>query len=513
MVEAVIGSREDGASSRPELFDGATIVVARQNNALQIFALDDAAAHLGLATGLPLANARAICPEVQVYDADEAADTAALNAIADWCDRFTPLVALDPPYGLFLDITGCAHLFGGEATMMQLVCGVLTAQGFAVSAAIAGTAVCARTLTRHVHGRIVRDGEEAGAVRPLPISALGADAAVVTGLRRAGLKTIGEVADRGRHEITARFGAGFTTLLEQALGQGDAPISPRQPLPDYIVEKRFAEPVATEAVISATLSGLAVRLIEAMAKQGKGARRLEARFFRTDGAVRTITVDTGQAVTRGEVIDRLFRERLEALSDPLDPGFGFDLIRLSASHTEIVVQQQRDLDANMHDNDELAALIDRIAARIGGKRVVVHLPQDTHIPQRAVLAAPAQYHLAAATQAVWPARVVGEPPLRPLRLFERPEQIKVIAEVPDGPPARFVWRRAAHAVIRAEGPERVAMEWWRAGSAMLTRDYFRVEDEEGLRFWLYRNGLYDREIEQQEGKVVAPNWFMHGLFA
>lgn len=513
LVEAVIGSREDGASSRPELFDGATIVVARQNNALQIFALDDAAAHLGLATGLPLANARAICPEVQVYDADEAADTAALNAIADWCDRFTPLVALDPPYGLFLDITGCAHLFGGEATMMQLVCGVLTAQGFAVSAAIAGTAVCARTLTRHVHGRIVRDGEEAGAVRPLPISALGADAAVVTGLRRAGLKTIGEVADRGRHEITARFGAGFTTLLEQALGQGDAPISPRQPLPDYIVEKRFAEPVATEAVISATLSGLAVRLIEAMAKQGKGARRLEARFFRTDGAVRTITVDTGQAVTRGEVIDRLFRERLEALSDPLDPGFGFDFIRLSASHTEIVVQQQRDLDANMHDNDELAALIDRIAARIGGKRVVVHLPQDTHIPQRAVLAAPAQYHLAAATQAVWPARVVGEPPLRPLRLFERPEQIKVIAEVPDGPPARFVWRRAAHAVVRAEGPERVAMEWWRAGSAVLTRDYFRVEDEEGLRFWLYRNGLYDREIEQQEGKVVAPNWFMHGLFA
>jgi protein ImuB len=480
---------------------------------LRIFALDDAAARLGLAVGLPLANARAICPEVEVYDADEAADAAALNAIADWCDRFTPLVALDPPYGLFLDISGCAHLFGGEAAMMQLACGVLTAQGFAVSAAIAGTAVCARTLTRHVHGRSVRDGEEAGAVSPLPVSALGADATVVTGLRRAGLKTIGEVAERGRYEITARFGAPFTTLLEQALGQRDAPISPRKPLPDYIVEKRFAEPVSTEAVISTTLSGLAVRLVAAMAKQGKGARRLEARFFRTDGVVRTITVDTGQPLTKGDMIDRLFRERLEALSDPLDPGFGFDLIRLSASRTEIVVQQQRDLDANVHDNDELAALIDRIAARIGGKRVVVHLPQDTHIPERAMLAAPAQYHLAAATQAVWPARVVGEPPLRPLRLFERPEQIKVIAEVPDGPPARFVWRRAAHAVVRAEGPERVAMEWWRAGSAVLTRDYFRVEDEEGLRFWLYRDGLYDREIEQQECKVVAPNWFMHGLFA
>jgi protein ImuB len=250
-----------------------------------------------------------------------------------------------------------------------------------------------------------------------------------------------------------------------------------------------------------------------MDRQGKGARRLEASFFRTDGAVRTIMVDTGLPVTRAEVIDRLFRERLEALNDPLDPGFGFDLIRLSASRTEIVVQQQRDLDANVHDNDELAALIDRIAARIGGKRVVVHLPQDTHIPERAVLAAPAQHHLAAATHAVWPARADGEPPLRPLRLFERPEQIKVIAEVPDGPPARFVWRRATHAVIRVEGPERVAMEWWRAEGTTLTRDYFRVEDEAGLRFWLYRDGLYDREIEQEEGKAVQPNWFMHGLFA
>jgi protein ImuB len=510
--EVVTGWREENTSHPVKPFDEPSIVVAKQNNMPRIVALDDAAARCGLDVGLPLANARAICPQVRVYDADEAADAHALNAIAEWCDGFTPLVALDPPHGLFLDITGCAHLFGGEAPMMQLVCGVLTAQGFTVSGAIAGTAVCARTLTRHVHGRIVRDGEEADTLRPLPVSALGAEMAVIAGLRRAGLKTIGNVASRARHEITARFGAPFTALLEQALGHSDTPISPRKPLPDYIVEKRFAEPVATAGVISATLSGLAGMLVTAMAQQGKGARRLEARFFRTDGAVRAIVVDTGQPVTHEGVVVRLFRERLGALSDPLDPGFGFDLIRLSASRTEIVVQQQRDLDANVHDNDELAALIDRIAARLGGKRVVVHLPQDTHIPECAVWAAPAQYHLAAATQAVWPARAVGEPPLRPLRLFERPEQIQVIAQVPDGPPARFVWRRAAHAVVRAEGPERVAMEWWRAESAM-TRDYFRVEDEEGLRFWLYRDGLYDREIAQAEGRAVQPNWFMHGLFA
>src|SRR6267154_2769919 len=173
-----------------------SIVVAKQNNALQIFALDDAAARLGLEVGLPLANARAICPQLRVFDADEVSDAKILNDLAEWCDRFTPLVALDSPHGLFLDITGCAHLFGGEAAMMRLMCDVLTAQGFAVSAAIAGTSVCARTMTRHVHGRIIRVGEEAEAVKPLPVSALAADDAITRGLRRAGLQTLGAVACR-----------------------------------------------------------------------------------------------------------------------------------------------------------------------------------------------------------------------------------------------------------------------------------------------------------------------------
>jgi protein ImuB len=494
--------------------DTPSVVVAKENNALLIYSLDDEAARFGLTVGQPLANARAICPHLAVFDADPAADARTLDDIADWCDRFTPLVALDAPHGLYLDITGCAHLFGGEAAILRLLCDALTAQGFGVSAAIASTAICARTMNRHIHGVIVADGEEAEAIGPLPVFTLGAEEAITSGLRRAGLKTIGDVASRARHEITARFGTAFTTRLEQALGQGDAPISPRKPLPDYIVEQRFAEPVATETVISATLSRLAVTLVASMGKQGKGARRLEASFFRTDGVVRTLVVDTGQAVTRGAVIDRLFRERLDSLNDPLDPGFGFDLIRLSASQTEIVVQQQRDLDSRVHDNDDLAALIDRIAARIGGKRVVVHLPQDTHIPERAALAASAQHHLAAATAAAWPARAQGEPPLRPLRLFEKPEPIKVpLAMVPDGPPHQFTWRRALRAVVRVEGPERIAMEWWKQDGKRLTRDYFRIEDAEGLRFWIFRDGLYESELKDEDGRPVPANWFVHGLFA
>ena len=488
------------------------IVVTRQNNALHVSALDEAAARSGLAIGLPLANARAVCPDLAVEDADDVADQATLTGIADWCDRFTPLVGIDPPHGLLLDITGCAHLFGGEDALLKTVCAALAAQEFKVQASVAGTAACARTLSRTTHGRVVRAGDEAWAISALPIASLGAAIAVTQGLRRAGLKTIGEVAARATHEIAARFGSEFTRLLDQALGHSDAPISPRKPLPDYIVEKRFAEPVATDTVIAATLSALAQTLVGAMERQGKGARRLEAMFFRTDGAVRTLSVETGQPVTKAGKIDRLFRERLDALADPLDPGFGFDLMRLSASRTEIVVQQQRDLDAHAHHDDELSALIDRIAARIGGRRMVVHLPVATHLPERAVLAAPAQHHLAAAACAEWPAPAPAEPPLRPLRLLDRPEEIDVTAMFPDGPPAQFKWRRAQHRILRVEGPERIAMEWWRQsvdaahGAGHHTRDYFRVEDKEGCRFWLYRQGIYIRE-------VTLFRWFMHGLFA
>jgi protein ImuB len=514
--------------------DHPRIIVAKQNNALVISALNDAAARLGLTVGLPLANARAICPDIDVFDADGVADAQLLSDIADWCDRFTPLVALDPPHGLLLDITGCAHLFGGEAALMNALCGVLTRQGFVVSAAVAGTPACARALTRHAHGRIVAPGKEPEAVAPLPVYTLGADDAITRGLRRAGLKTIGDVAARGRHEITARFGAAFTALLEQALGQGDAPISPRKPLPDYIVEKRFAEPIATDDAIAMTLASLARTLIAAMEKQGKGARRLEADFFRTDGVVRVIAVEAGRPVTCGETIDRLFRERLDALADPLDPGFGFDLVRLSAMRTECVVQEQRDLDAHVRDNDEVAALIDRIAARIGSRRVVVHLPQDTHIPERSALSLPAQQHLATAMRADWPARFEDEPPLRPLRMFALPEPIEVVAMFPDGPPAHFKWRQYQCLVARVEGPERIAMEWWhcceqvlspepddefmrlhppqgeiavaRVDGSALTRDYFRAEDKEGVRYWLYREGIYGREVQ-------TFRWFLHGLFA
>lgn len=467
---------------------------------------------MGLTIGLPLANARAVCPDLAVEDADDMADQATLIGIADWCDRFTPLVGLDPPHGLLLDITGCAHLFGGEDALLKTVCAALTAQKFKVQAAVAGTAACARTLSCTMHGRVVRPSEEALAVAALPIASLGANAAVTQGLRRAGLKTIGEVASRATHEIAARFGSDFTSLLAQALGQSDAPISPRKPVPDYVVEKRFAEPVATSDVIAATLQSLAHVLVGAMERHGKGARQLTASFFRTDGVVRTIAVDAGHAVTSVGIVQRLFAEKLDALNDPLDPGFGFDLIRLAATQAIEVTPAQRGFDTTAHEADDVAQLADRLAARLGARRVVRYLPVDTHIPERADLAVPMLHRPPGAAEAAWPARIAAEPPLRPLRLLAHPEPIEVMfAEVPDKPPRHFNWRRTRHVIVRAEGPERIAMEWWRAPTPLPTRDYFRVEDQFGLRFWLYRDGLYGEILK--EGQPVPPCWFLHGVFA
>jgi protein ImuB len=502
-------SQADGAN--PPRDDREPIVVAAKlNNELKVVAVDDAAARLNLAADMPLATARAMVPALTILDHDPDADLKTLNAIADWCDRFTPLVALthvpeSVPDGLVLDISGCAHLFGGEAMLMKTLCHTLTRQGFVVSAAISGTAVAARALTRYKHGVIVPPGEEADAVFALPVATLGVDQSIITGLRRAGLKTIGDVATRSRHEISARFGADFTNVLQQVLGEADAPISPRKPVPDYVTEKRFAEPVLTSDVLLRTLGELADVLAAAMERHGKGARRLEASFFRTDGVVRVIAVDAGQAVTDARIALRLFNERLDALADPLDPGFGFDLVRLAASQIASVVSTQYGFDPATHEADDVARLIDRLSARLGAGRVIRYVPQDTHIPEYAVTRMPAQRKVP--NDIDWLAHPPHEPPNRPLRLFETPERIKVgFALVPDGPPTSFLWRQLTHRVIRAEGPERIAMEWWRADGKTLTRDYFRIEDDMGLRFWLFREGLFGREL-------VQPHWFLHGQFA
>jgi protein ImuB len=485
------------------------VLSIQSSNARIVYAIDRNAARLNLRAGMPLASARAIVNDLKVLEADPPADRRKLTEIADWCDRFSPFVSIDPPHGLVMDITGVGHLFSrnaanGEEALLSLLCNSLVSHGYAACAAIAGTAVAARALARFADRTIVAPGDEAAALAPLPVAALDLDEKDTHAFQRAGLKTIGQVAERGRAELTARFGKEMVFKLERALGRGEKPISPRRILPAYTAERRFAEPVVAEDFIAEMIRGLAQSLCSIMEERGQGARALEASFFRTDGIVRRIAIETARPLRDAGILARLFRTRLDALTDPLDPGFGFDLIRLSALRAERLVPESIGLEAKPDEDKEIAFLIDRLAARFGAHRVLRFEPQDTHIPEAAAVALPAQH--AQETGLKWDARHDGEPPRRPLRLFAKPEPVDVIAQVPDGPPASFNWRRVRHSVARVEGPERIAMEWWQHQEHKPTRDYFRVEDKEGRRFWLYRDGIYGRE-------TGAPHWFMHGLFA
>jgi protein ImuB len=468
------------------------VLVAKIDNALHLSAVDRKATALGLKIGQPLANARAMLPALKVVAANDPADLKLLTQIADWCDRFTPFVALDGPRHLLLDITGVSHLFGGEQAMLDRIRNSLHAQGFAARGALAGTAVAARALARYRDGAVVASGEEEQAMRSLPVEALNLDVVTTHALRRAGLKTVGQAASRKRSELMVRLGATTLIVLDEVLGKTAKPISPRRPLPDYWQEQNFAEPIATEEVIHATLNALTIALAKILERHGQGARCLEATFFRADGAVRRITIEMGTPTRDPAIIDRLFREKLSALSDPLDPGFGFDLIRLCTVHAERVGAEIIDLNAYANERAEINFLIDRLAIRFGSHRILAFQPRDTHIPEQAWITVPAQH--VQSSKLLWKkTRKVKDAPRRPLRLFASAKSIDFTTK-------HFVWRKVQRVVTRCEGPERIAMEWWRHETPPPTRDYFRVEDIEGKRYWLYRND-------------TTSQWFLHGAFA
>lgn len=481
-------AQQQSTSQTPPL-----VIVSKVENALRLSSVDRKATALGLRIGQPLANARAMMPELKVVAANDPADSKFLTRIAEWCDRFTPFVALDGPRRLLLDVTGVAHLFGGEQALLDHIRKKLRAQGIALRGAVAGTAVAARALARYRDGLVVASGEEERAMKPLLVEALDLDALTTHALRRAGLKTVGQVAARKRSELMARLGAATLAILDEALGGVARPITPRKPRPDYWQEQNFAEPIATEDLIRATLKSLAVSLAKILERDGQGARRLEAVFFRADGAVRRIAIETATPTRDSLVVMRLFHEKLAALADPLDPGFGFDLIRLCASHVEAMVPETSNLNALANEAADISALVDRLAARFGGSRILAFQPHETHIPEAAWVSVPAQ-QVPSSTSSWTKIRNAKDAPRRPLRAFARPEPVAFTDA------KNLTWRKRHRSVARAEGPERIAMEWWHPDAGQATRDYSRIEDDEGKRYWLYRNG-------------AASQWFLQGVFA
>jgi protein ImuB len=489
------------------------VLVETRGGALRIAALDRVAAGSRLSIGMALAQARSWLPAIEVGEADPQADRALLLRLAAACERFTPLVALRGTDGLMLDIAGCAQLFGGESELGARACRQMIGMGVGVRAAIAGTPDAAWAFARFTKGGIVPPGEAERLARGLAVEALEAGPETTLALARAGLKTLGDLADRPSHLIASRFGGELPRVLARILGRENIRITPLRPPPEIVADRHFPEPLAHLDSLMAALERLAGEVCERLGQRGEGGRAFEACFFRSDGLVRRIGIETARPTRDPQALMRLMRLRIEVLADPLDPGFGFDAVRLALLRGEPMVQSQPALDGSdttASEAEEVAALVERLVARFGRESVLRFVVRDTHDPMRAGGTMP---YLADVPAPAPPVSEPGQPPARPLTLFEHPQPIEVLAEVPDSPPLRFRWRRVLHEVARAEGPERIAPEWWRqdmaaasGGGLPATRDYYRVEDAEGRRFWIFREGLY-------EDAGARPRWFLHGLFA
>jgi len=503
--------RRRGASAREAPF----ALFAKIGGADRLTAVDARADALGLAPGMAAADARAMHPGLALEEADPRADAALLEAIADWHRRFTPLAALDPPDGVMLDISGAAHLFGGEAALSDDIERRLAGQGFAARCAIAPGPALARALARFSRLRRTPPraaGRDIDAIAArLPVAAFGLGTQAQAAFARAGLRQVGDLMTRPRGPLAARFGPETLTRLDALLCRIRDPITPRFEAPDFMAERRFPEGLARLADIEATLAALAGDLCLLLERHGVGARRLEAVFYRVDGAVKRLAAGTSRPLRDPARLAALLRERLAVLAEEgLDTGYGFDVLRLCAIEIENCETPQTAL-AGLRGAappeagaaQDLADLIDRLGARLGLRRVLRLHPQETHIPEFAVAAIPAVFGAPQAESRGRPPAPAAAPP-RPLRLFERPEPIDAVALTPDGPPLRFRWRRAVHEIIAYEGPERIAPQWWRAEEGAFTRDYFHAQDKEGRCFWLFREGLYERES-------VSPRWFVHGL--
>ena len=467
-------------------------------NRVLLAAVDHAAEGAGLAPGMSLADARAIVADLRVLPADPRADAALLARLGRWCGRWTPLVAADGPDGLTLDCTGCAHLFGGEAAMLADMTGRLSRLGFAVAGALADTAGAARALARFGKpGAIAPPGGTARALERLPVAALGLDRDSAAGLATLGLRRIGDLYGLPRGSLAARFGRHTVQRLDRALGHAAEPFAAlrEEGMPREHIA--FAEPVGTRGDIDAALEHLLELLNNRLERRGLGARRLELAFHRVDGTAQFIVIGTARPLRDPVALARLFRDRL----DGVDPGFGIEAMLLSAPATDRLAETQAALEDARAAADGMAALVERLGNRFGFAALRRAVPVDSHLPERAWLAMPAVDGDPAADAGAWPS---GLP--RPARLFPRPEPVEAeagfetAAIVP--PPAAFRWRGRRHVLHRAQGPERIAPEWWRDDPVWRdgVRDYWRVEDEQGRRFWLYRGGR-------------PPGWHLHGLFA
>lgn len=476
------------------------VVAAMEASGLRLIAVDAQARALGLEPGETLARARArIGTPVSVHPADPEADAAALHRLCLWAKRYTPVVA---PYGraeghdgLFLDIAGASHLFGGEAQLLADLARRLSEGAIPARIALADTPACAFALARHGGGGLVAPGGNAEALWTLPVSALRLDPAMAQALARLGLRRIGDLAAAPRAPLARRFGETLLLRLDQALGHRPEPLVCTEDSREFEAARGFLEPIGRPETIVATATHLMAGLAPRLEAAGLGARAVRLSLTRVDGVVRTLDLGMSLPTRCPAQIERLLTLRLDRLGPALDAGFGFETIGLTVTATGTIGARQGML-VEAPDGTGAEHLGDALRQRLGRRMMRLGF-RASHLPERAGRAEP--WRASLPVQA-------GRPRLqpRPLVLLGRGEAAEdVIALAPDGPPHRFRWRRRLHRVAHADGPERIADEWWQAPGP--ARDYYVVEDEAGRRLWVYREGLPTRE--------APARWFVHGLFA
>lgn len=469
----------------------------------RLSAVSPEAAKLGLYVGQKATDAMALVPELTTAEAEPDMDAQALTELVDWCVRFSPAVAADRPDGLFLDISGVAHLFGGEAELMADIRDRLLANGLPFRLAIADTPGAAWALAHFGRdGTIAPPNGQGELMKALPPAALRLEPEAAAQIERLGLRRLGQLMDIPRAPLGRRFGANTLDRLDQALGRSAEALTFRRPPTPWIARLAFFEPISAPEDMARVTEDVTAKLCARLEAEGHGGRRFEIVFHRVDGKALSIAVGLSLAGRDPRRIARLFQPKIETV----DPGFGIESVTIAAYAVEPVGGRQIRIDAGLNAavEDGLAPLVDRLANRLGPCAVWRATPAESHVPERAVSRAPA---LNATEKG---GRPWDRETPRPVRLFRRPEALQqVVALLPDDPPIQFRWRGRLHRVQRAEGPERIGEEWWKGdiGDISIThvRDYYRVEDAEGARFWVFRAGLYGGEAD--------PKWWLHGLFA
>jgi protein ImuB len=479
---------------RPALQNIPFVFAAPDHGRMVITAVNPLAEQQHITAGWVAADARALIPSLKVFDAQPALEERLLKALAVWCIRYTPLAAVDIPAGLILDVSGCAHLWGGDQEYITDIHNRLKKSGYTVRLAIADTIGTAWAMARFGQEKnIIESGEQENALFLLPPAALRISPPVIERLQKLGFYQLGNFIHLKRSALHRRFGEELLLKIDQALGYREEMIQPVQPVMVYQERLPCLDAIVTATGIEIALKRLLEILCTRLAKEEKGLRTAVFKYYRLDGITGQLAIGTHHASHNSHHLFKLFESRV----DTIEPGLGIELFVLEAPTIENVPAWQQKFWAGscgVEDNT-LAALLDRLANRLGASGIHRYLPDEHYWPERSIKLA------AALTEKPGTEWQVDR--ARPAQLLAKPEPIEVTAPVPDYPPMLFRYKGRLHTIKKADGPERIEREWWLEEGPH--RDYYQVEDEQGQRYWLFRSGHYTVDKTQQ--------WFIHGFFA